>query len=1061
MTWLFLLAYWCSGFAGLIYEIAWTRLLTLYVGHTTAAASAVVAAFLGGLAVGAAAGGRISTNLSRRQSLLGYVGLELIVVAAAIALPYEVRLLMPVLQSVYANGDSRFLFPAIRLVSCLLMVFAPAAALGATFPLAIRWFARDADAARQTGVLYAVNTTGAAGGALLAGFVLTPSLGLAATTRVGIAASAAAALSVVAVALLSHTDAEPAGATAPRSRDKERTRLSKAREAAGQTVPRWLPAIVLGLSGVAALIHEIAWTRILSLVLGPTIYALSATLAAVIAGVALGSAIGTWISGRSRNRLAWLVAALLTAALSNSWTSSLAGGTVPHLVASYIAAAADSFERLLREATVLTAALIVPTAIGFGAVFPLALSLIPDSARASRDFAMAYAVNTIGAVAGSLLCGFVLIRASGLRGTLAIVSGCLLLAALVVAAAGRTSVVTKATGALGAAVAALMLLTGSWDGALLTSGAYLYAPYVPKDLDLDTQLKAGTLLYYRDGASATVSVKRLTGTLTLAVDGKVDASNRSDMLTQKLLAHVPLLLHQQPRTVAVVGLGSGVTVGAALRHPVDRVDVIEISPEVVEASRLFAADNQQALSDPRAHLIVGDGRSHLQLSARQYDVIVSEPSNPWIAGVAALFTREFFEAARARLAPGGIICQWAHTYNIANSDLRAIVATFTSVFPNGTLWLIGTDDVLLVASNGDRDDLEAHIGNIERNWQRNGVATDLASVAALEPFSVSSLLTAGPRQLATYTAGAPVLTDDRMALEFSGPRALHRGSAEDNGAALAALSTLSPPAEPNAPAAEGRAASSDPETAERWRRRGAMLFKADAFSASYRDYTRALSLDGASRAVLEGFARSAMLAGRAVEAVTLLKQQASSAPVTAAHLAAMSKLQASSGAGAEALATARQAAQLFPGDPDALEQLATLLADAGDTARLDETVARLRAAAPKSAAPLYFSGVSALMRGRIDEAVRYGEQAIAMDPAYAPVYDLVGAAYTKADRPADAKKAFEASLRFDAHDSAAYTNLGLLELAAGNRAAAANNFAEALSLAPGDATAREGLARSR
>jgi len=633
----------------------------------------------------------------------------------------------------------------------------------------------------------------------------------------------------------------------------------------------------------------------------------------------------------------------------------------------------------------------------------------------------------------------------GLQLTLAVVTGCLMVAALTIVAAAPLTTTARALGA-GAALVAGLMMTASppWDRPLLASGAYLYAPYVPKDLDLETQLKAGTLLYDRDGAAATVSVKRLTGTTTLAVDGKVDASNRSDMLTQKLLAHLPLLLHDNPRDVAVVGLGSGVTVGAALRHPVARVDVVELSPEVIEASHFFDNDNQQALADARTHLIVGDGRSHLLLASRQYDVVISEPSNPWIAGVAALFTREFFQAARARLAPHGIICQWAHTYNIADRDLRSIVATFTSVFPNGTLWLIGGDDVLLVGSNDDRDDIASRLPNLAHNWQRPGVADDLATVAAVEPFSVASLLSAEPDQLAHYTAGATLLTDDRMALEFSGPRALHASSAEENGIALGSLSE-------NEPAA----------AADHWQRRGAMLFKADAYSNAYRDYLKALTLDQANTLALDGFVRSAVLAGRATEAVAWLKAQASTRPTTAPRLVAISKLEASNGLGADALDTARQAVRLFPAEPAALEQLATVAADAGDSARLDETVSRLQAVAPDRAGTLYFGAVSALIRGRVDETVSLGERAIAADRTYAPAYDLVGAAYTKLDRPADAKKAFETSLQFDAHDSTAYTNLGLLELAAGNRQVAANYFAEALGLAPTSATAREGLARSR
>ena len=298
-------------------------------------------------------------------------------------------------------------------------------------------------------------------------------------------------------------------------------------------------------------------------------------------------------------------------------------------------------------------------------------------------------MNTVGSVAGSLAAGFLAIPWLGLQHTLTLVAGTLVAACIVASVWGRVTsggrVVSLATAA---AVAGLVFLNPAWDRQLLASGAYMYAPFVPRDLDLVTQLKAGSLLYYREGAAATISVKRLTGTLSLAIDGKTDASNRSDMLTQRVIAHLPLLLHENPKTVFIIGMGSGVTLGSALRHPVERVDVAEISSEVIEASRHFSAENHDALSDPRARIIVGDGRSHLQLTAAKYDVIVSEPSNPWIAGVAALFTREFFEAARAHLAPGGVICQWANIYNISDRDLRSIAATFTSVFPHGTVWLV-------------------------------------------------------------------------------------------------------------------------------------------------------------------------------------------------------------------------------------------------------------------------------------------------------------------------------------------------------------------------------------
>lgn len=1056
VPWLFLLAYACSGLAGLIYEVSWTRLLTLYIGHTTAAASTVVAAFLGGLAVGAGVGGAIASRLTPRRSLHTYIVLELAVALAAVVLPFELKALTPVLRWAYADGAPGLLFPAIRVISCLVMVFAPAAALGATFPMAIRWFANDAaNPARSSSALYVVNTIGAAVGALLAGFVLLPALGISGTTQVGMAASIVAALSVMVVVWFEGR--QPPSPTVKKRRVKAKATAAVVDSARAQGLalqpPRWVAVVVLGLSGFAALIHEIAWTRILSLVLGPTTYAFAATLAAVIAGVALGSAIGATAVGRTRRPSAWLALALAAAAITASWTYSIAGTRVPMLVAQQVAAASTSFDQLLRDGTMLTAALILPTAACLGAAFPLALALVSDPSKpAAGRFGLVHAINTVGAVSGSLATGFVFIPLLGLQPTLRIVSGLLIASAAIVIAFGTLSRNARAAGALAAVLAGVMMIgSPSWDRDLLASGVYMYAPYVPKDLDLATQLKAGRLLYYREGATATVSVKQLTGTTSLAVDGKVDASNRGDMLTQKLIAHLPLLLHDNPKEVAIIGLGSGATVGAALSHPIARADVIEISPEVVEASRYFTTENRNALDDPRTRLLVGDGRSHLLLSNRRYDVIVSEPSNPWIAGVAALFTREFFEAARNRLAPGGIMCQWANAYSISDPDLRSIVATFRSVFPDGTVWLVGGDDVLMVAGMSA---LDSKLGNIQRHWSTPGVADDLSTVSVRDPFSILSLFVGGPAELQRYSKDAPLFTDDRMALEFSAPREIHRRTSGDNGEALTALL-----GEDEGPVTirEVRATA----TAAQWRNRGDMMARADVLSVAYDDYVQALTLDPADTGALDGLVRMAVVSRRGSDALAWVKSLTGSGPTTAAVLTARSKLFASIDARGDALTAASEASAMSPVTPEALEQLAAMFAEAGDTVQLDATISRLRAAAPQRAATHYYEAVGQFLQGNASETVASARRVIAADPQYAPVYDLIGAAYTRLEQPREAREAFLKSLTFDHHDSSAYTNLGLIALAEGNRAEAANYFAEALWLAPESQTAREGLARTR
>ena len=1045
---LFVLAYTCSGLAGLVYEVTWTRLLTLHLGHTTAAGSAVVGAFLLGLAGGATLMARRARTLSPVAALRTYAALELAVGVVAVLLPRALDALGPVLAWAYRDAATGLLFPVTRVVLAILLVMTPALALGATFPLAVRWFASGApDRARRSGVLYAANTLGAAAGALLAGFVLIPAFGVWRTTVCAVAAgvvSATLALVAARGAVAAPTAEAVDEAPAPAGRATSAADTQRLRLAAG----------VLGLSGLAALLHELAWTRVLALAIGPTTYAFAAALAAVIAGSAVGAWIGTWLVRRLREPAAALAFALAGAAVAAAVTYALAGRQVPLYVATALAPGGAGEAWILRGALI-TAALVVPTALCLGLAFPLALAV----AGATRDdaagrFSVIYALNTAGSVAGSLAAGFLTIPAFGLQITLQIACACLLLAtAAVFLRGGLSERARTAVGTAAVAAATVVVTAPPWDRALMASGAYLYAPFVPPDIPIEPMLKAGTLRYYADGAAATVSVKTLTGTTTLTVDGKTDASNRGDMLTQALVAHVPLLLHPAPARVAVVGLGSGVTAGAALTHPVTAMDVIELSPEVVEASRFFEVENRHALADPRTRLIVGDGRSHLRLSRQTYDVIVSEPSNPWIAGVAALFTREYFAEAKARLAPGGVFCQWANAYNIGDADLRAIAATFLAEFPGASALLVGEYDVLLVGvAPGGPSDGAVPWDALARGLTRAGAAADLARYGARSPFALLSLVVAGPGELATFAGGAAPLDDDRLPLEFSAPREIHRRTGSANGTTLRALLGAS-----GGPAAVR--AALDGATPADWRDRGMMLAKVDAFPRAYDDFVRALTGAPDDAAALDGLVRSATLLQRADEAHTALVAAAGDAPPTVARLIARSRLLAAAGKSDEARGLAREAETLDPSRPEPLEQLAAIAADASDALSLATALEPLERRFPERAPTRFYRAVHAFLAGDAPRALALAEQAIAADPQFAAVYDLAGAAAARVDRPDDARAHFERSLAFDAHDSTAYANLGLLALATGRMDEAASRFAEALWLDADNHAARDGLSR--
>ncbi|PYQ88899.1 MAG: hypothetical protein DMG03_03055 [Acidobacteria bacterium] len=1047
---LFLAAYACSGLASLIYEVAWTRLLTLYMGHGLAAASTVVAAFMGGLAAGSFLGGRVAPRLTPARTLYTYIALELTVAAIAIVVPYELAALTPLLVWSYRNGAAGFLFSSIRLVSCLTVMFVPALALGATFPIAVRWFVRSGEAGRGGGALYAANTVGAAAGALAAGFVLIPAIGVRATTFVGIAAAGVACAAALVIVRRGDRVERPLQG---RRRGPERRAPPQERPAPQQArSPSWLPAAALGISGFAALMYEIAWTRALALVVGPTTYAFSATVTALVAGTAIGSTLGAVFSARTRRPAVALSLVLALASIAMIWSGALIGGYVPRLIARSLARS-SAFNQSLPEHTLLAAALLLPAAVCLGAAFPLAFDMAGGSDGSSaRSISVVYAVNTVAAVGGSLAAGFIAIPAIGLQHTFRAVSLLVVIAAGVVVVWGRVPGRARVASLAPIAIAlALVVWMPSWDRELLASGVYKYAQYVDRDLDLESALKSGTLVYYRDGAVSTVSLKRLTGTLSMSVDGKVDASNGGDMLTQKMLAHLLLLLHAKPRDVGIIGLGSGVTLGAALTHPVSRADVIEISPEVVDASRYFAADNRQALDDPRTRLIVGDGRSHLLLSSQQYDVIVSEPSNPWMAGVAALFTREFFTAVRRRLAPGGIVCQWAHTYDISEADFRSILATFLAVFPGATAWLVGDSDVLLVASTSPIDDL---LANVARGWQRSGVAAGLRAQSVLEPFEILSLFAAGPAEISRFAAGAAVQTDDRTALEFSGPRAVANRTSRDNASALRQAVD-----EKAAPAAirQAREAATAPE----WRNRGAMLLAANDYGNAFDAYLSSLTREATDAASLDGFVRTSIAAHAEERALTLLESWAGTHPRDPSIRIAMSRLLAATGALDRAIDIAAEACRIAPGTPAALEQLASILADVGDVERLDPVVAELQRAAPLRAATEYYAGAARYLRRDLPAALGLVRQATTIDPGYAAAHNLTGAIEAMLGHTVEARRALETALRLDARDAATYVNLGLLEMSADNRAAAAGYFAEALSLDPKSTAARAGFARAR
>ncbi|HET9467535.1 MAG TPA: fused MFS/spermidine synthase, partial [Vicinamibacterales bacterium] len=729
-------------------------------------------------------------------------------------------------------------------------------------------------------------------------------------------------------------------------------------------------------------------------------------------------------------------------------------------------AASTNFETLFLRQTLTIALVLLPASVCLGATFSLALAVAsPETDETARDAGRIYVANTIGAVTGALTAGFVLVPRFGLQGTFLLASIVLFAGGLAIAAFAvgrpegrhydwRDGLQTSRW--MLAALAALIAATTvfgwrPWDRDLITSGAYKYARQTAAE-DLEWTLRAGRLEYYREGAAGTVSVRRLAGARALALDGKVDASNGGDMLTQRLLGLLPTLMHPEPRDALVIGLGTGVTADAVLAsREVRHLDIVEISPEVIEASAYFTRDNHDVLKKPGVRLLIGDGRSHLRLSARQYDIIISEPSNPWMSGVATLFTREFFEAARARLRPLGIFCQWTQTYEIAEADLKSIVRTFASVFPDGTMWLAGEGDLLLIGSiEGDIGERITALPARSRAAAMRTLLADLGMAPDTAPFVLLSSYAGGASELARFGNGARVQTDDRTPLEFSAARAMF---APPPGNAERLRATAANAALPPQPAAIVRNGGAD-----EWTARGTVALRAEAFGVAHDSFRRAVSIDSRSSRALRGTTDAAAGVHRTAEQVEWLKTLAAAEPGNAPVRVELSHALAALGDADGAIAAVMDAKRIAPDSPEPLEQLASILADVGDGARLRAAADELASRFPARQEGRYYQAAALFLVQRPADAERTLKVLLSGDPRHAKGHNLLGVICASRRDLDCARAAFTRALDLNPRDPSMYVNLGYLNLDAGDPVAAIGLFREALAVDPADDAARRGLA---
>lgn len=784
-----------SGFCALVYQVAWFRMFRLIFGASTAASAAVLAIFMGGLGLGSAWLGRRAD--AHRRPLAFYGQLEIGIALTAAASP----LLLAIVRDLYiALGGTFKLGLAVgtplRLLLSALVLAVPTFLMGGTLPAVARAVESESDAGRRyLAVLYGFNTLGAVLGAVATTFLLLESLGTHKTVWAACALNVLVALSALAWAR------ERGGGAPVRDRPKpKKASKGKAPEAqpavqeapvvpsSAETASRTgAPVIFIlvasALVGFAFFLMELVWYRLLAPILGGSSYTLGLILAVALVGIGLG---GLLYSAGSRARRPTLLAFALTCALEAFFL------LLPYALGDRVAVLALllrplgttlGFTALVSVWAVVTTLVVLPPALVSGYQFPLLVGLLGSGERnVGREVGLAYAANTVGAIVGSLAGGFGLVPLLSAPGTwkltalllLGLLAAALLLAFRQGGLALRAAALPVAVG-----VAALLLLT-----AVGPTAAWRHTPIgagrVTVDFDGVNALKnllnerRRGIVWEVDGVESSVALKR-SDQYELMINGKSDGSALRDSPTQVMSVLVGAMLHPDPKRALVIGLGTGSSSGWLAEVPsMQRVDTVEIEPAILRIAEAMAPVNHKVLSHPKVHLLLADGRELLLTTPDTYDLVFSEPSNPYRAGISSLFTQEFYNSVAERLAPGGIFLQWLQGYDVDAQVVRTAYATLRSVYPSVETWQVGRNDLMLVAS---KEPLPHNLERVRARAAQEPYRSALRNtwgVEGAEGFYAGFV--AGPGLASTFQdlKGDRLNTDDHPLIEFGFARGLGR-----------------------------------------------------------------------------------------------------------------------------------------------------------------------------------------------------------------------------------------------------------------------------------------------
>jgi len=765
-----------SGVAALMYQITWFKHLSYFLGNSTYAQAVVLATFMGGLAIGSWWWGKKADE--SKKPLMLFAWLEILIgLYCFFYMPiFEVikNVFLSIVISNEWSSDSGIVL-LLKVVASAAAILVPTILMGGTLPVLVKCLSeRIEEVGKNVAILYFINSLGAVLGSVPAGFYLLGKFGLTVTTYFGATMDFVVGIIFLIIAFKTKNNT---------SEKPKKQNSNKKPQLYTLTKKQYnIVLLTAGFSGLCAMMYEVSWLRLLIPVLSSTTYSFTIILTAFITGITIGSLIVYYLLPKIKKP--YLFLGLCQAGIVASIFLSLPFyEKLPYYIWHSIGIdnpEIGGYEHYLKIQFLYVFVLMIVPTIFMGMSLPIASKIaVKDIKKSGKSVGNVFAINTIGTVIGSLLAGMIFIPFVGIKHTIDI--------AIAVNLSLAITIIFGKSGlnkTHGIAVGAVLIGTLSyylnevkverWANSIMLSDVprQINRKKAPKNFKKflkKTARKNQKLLYYKEGISGTIVVGSNGPEVFLYTNGKGDANSVSDLQTQSSLGHTPILLHPSPDTVFVIGFGAGHTIGSVMTHPdVKFAQVAEISPEVVEASVHFEHINEQPLHDSRLQLIKDDGVSALRQSPYKYDVIISQPSNPWSAGVGNLFTKEFFRDCKSKLRPGGYVAQWFSLYEMDDNSLKLIIRTVLDQFDHVSVWKLGTNDIVLICSetpfNFDLNKMERRYRKVKKYLNKEDVAINSFSSFLSQQYLEST------EALKFYGEKGPLNTEDNPLLELWAPR---------------------------------------------------------------------------------------------------------------------------------------------------------------------------------------------------------------------------------------------------------------------------------------------------